>query len=90
MKETATVLARLGQATDCEIIPPSMRRLDDQLTSLGAVGKTTGAGGGDMAWVICEDEVHQHRVAHQLANDWHVYRLEIAKHGAQNVSNDCG
>ena len=89
-KKTASVLASLGKAAGCSIIPSSMHQLDQQLTSLGAVGKTTGAGGGDMAWIICEDKVHQRRIAQALAEDWQVYQLEIAEHGAQDISSDCG
>ena len=64
-----------------------MLRLQNRLQTLGAVGKTTGAGGGDIAWVICEDEEHQTQVAAKLSSEWNVYQLKITDVGVQAISN---
>ena len=75
---TSRILDDLGMAAGCDIIPPSMKTLNRQLKALSAVGKTTGAGGGDMAWVICEDDKHQQHVERILSKDWELHVLKIA------------
>ena len=52
-------LRTLGDSLDEEIIPPQIAHLNQILRPLGTVAKTTGAGGGDMAWVLCEDADHR-------------------------------
>ena len=86
--EDGAVLRALDSAANCQIIPPSMRALNETLRKLGAVGKTTGAGGGDMAWVLCHDEHHQRVVAEKLSSQWEVFHLDISSQGIQDVSTD--
>ena len=74
-------LRTLGDSLDEEIIPTQIAHLNQILRPLGTVAKTTGAGGGDMAWVLCEDADHRRDCIAKLKDDFAVYELPIAPKG---------
>ena len=79
------VLRALGGASQATIIPKALDGLNNVLAPEGAVAKTTGAGGGDIAWVLGIDEEHETVLADMLRTEWSVFKLEVAPHGVQAI-----
>ena len=60
--------------------------LDDIARSHGAVCKPTGAGGGDLAWVVGPDEgVERRTVTDMLAAGYRTYEFQIAPVGVSGI-----
>ena len=74
-------LKTLGDSISEEIIPPQIDHLNQTLRQLGTTAKTTGAGGGDMAWVLCEDSEHRRDCIAKLQDDFAIYELPISPNG---------
>lgn len=74
-------LKTLGDSIAEEIIPPQIAHLNQTLRPLGTTAKTTGAGGGDMAWVLCEDSEHRRDCIAKLQDDFAIYELPISPNG---------
>ena len=76
--ENNRTLHALGQRAKVDIIPPRLEALNTALAAVNTVAKTTGAGGGDMAWVVCKDPAHATEIEHLLSADWSVHALQVA------------
>lgn len=76
-KENNSLLQAFGARAKVCIVPDSLHRLNQVLAPLDAIAKTTGAGGGDMAWVVCRDVAHQQWVERALSPEWSVHRMRI-------------
>lgn len=73
------VLRELGERSQIEIIPPKLEALNRELVAFDAVAKTTGAGGGDMAWVPCKSALHAREIDRALQTRWPVYQMKISE-----------
>ncbi len=52
LRRQQIALQALGRAASCDIVPASLRGLDDEARGHGALVATTGAGGGDVAIAV--------------------------------------
>lgn len=77
------VLRALSGASKAAIIPKALDELNKFLVPQGAIAKTTGAGGGDIAWVLGADDEHEVALADTLQKNWSVFKFDIAPHGVQ-------
>ena len=72
-------LRALGRAAGVQIIPETLNHLNQALRPVDSIAKTTGAGGGDMAWVVCRDAQHTAAVCRALKGQWNTYLFEVPK-----------
>lgn len=85
-RETAAALEELGAHAGVALVTDVHRRLDSIARAHGAVCKPTGAGGGDLAWVVGPDEdAEQRAVTDMLAAGYRTYEFQIAPAGAAVV-----
>lgn len=76
--ENNRTLHTLGQQAKVDIIPPRLEALNTALSAVNTVAKTTGAGGGDMAWVVCKGPEHAIEIEHHLSENWSVNAMQVA------------
>lgn len=76
--ENNSTLKAFGQEANVPIVPLSLEALNTRLKPLDSIAKTTGAGGGDMAWVVCRGEDHACAIEQSLSHDWSVYRFSTS------------
>lgn len=80
--ETAAALDRLGAEAGVALVTDTHRRLDGLARVHGAVCKPTGAGGGDLAWIVGPDEAAEKKaVTDMLAAGYRTYEFRIAPAG---------
>ena len=79
---TAATLDALGRAAAIEIVTDAHRAMRDCVKPFGGVIKPTGAGGGDLGWVITPEERDEVAALAALQRAGYVaWRLPIAKAG---------
>lgn len=72
------ILRVLGKHAGVDIVPAQLDTLNAQLVRHNAIAKTTGAGGGDLAWIPCEDDEHASSIEKHLKDHWSVHRFSSA------------
>lgn len=77
-------LEALGEAAGVELVTEVHRHLRERVKDFGGYIKPTGAGGGDLAWIVGDSEDHEAHMARVLAQEGHpVLGLPIDPAGAQ-------
>lgn len=78
----ADALDALGAASGAPLVTDAHRRLDALARDLGGAAKPTGAGGGDLAWLVTPDEAaEQALLARVLAAGFAAWRMNVAARG---------
>lgn len=81
-RETTAALETLGEAAGVEIVLAAHRELDAEARRRGGAVKPTGAGGGDLAWIIGPDaDATAAIAAHLEASGARVLSLGVARRG---------
>ena len=76
-------LEELGSLAKVVLVTDGHRRLSESLDGLNVCVKPTGAGGGDLAWIVTEDEGTDHRAITRLGEAGiPAWRLSVVNHGA--------
>lgn len=77
-RETTAALVELGDRSGASIVTPIHHALSAAVADLDIVVKPTGAGGGDLAWVVGADAAHEAAaLAHLAAAGHHTFRLRV-------------
>ncbi|MCB9537019.1 MAG: hypothetical protein H6704_12265 [Myxococcales bacterium] len=79
----ADALEALGAASGAPIVTETHRALDALARGVGGAAKPTGAGGGDLAWLVAPDAQAEAALAHRVdAAGFPVWSMTVAAAGA--------
>jgi len=84
-----SALVELGELAGVSLVTSAHQKLQDRVSGLGAIVKPTGAGGGDLAWIIAPSSDSEDRLLQCMADEKiPAWRLSIPSVGSTIIEDD--